>query len=1111
MQLSQLPSIYIEIHQPGDKGDFVIRTLDGKLRQKITENRLNEDRSYLEFMYTARLLEGGGMGFAAPNTDIMERQRQERLDDLARYGQQLYRELFGKDSTFKNYLRKQPHLKDGARLVLRLHSTATELWNIPWEYMHDGEKFLGIHPAYPVIRSLLDTPLERDNLNLSQLPCPLRMLVIFAHPKDAPPLNIDAEAALIQRAIKAGEEQGLIEIDFVEEGTLQNLETAIAERDYHLLHYSGHGAVTSLGSALIMEDENGFSQPVFLHQLLPIIQRAENLRFIFLSACKAGRITEIEATSSIATGLLQVVPAVLAMQFSVRDDRANVLAEAVYGRLACGSTLEEALHTARTTLHQTDAQMNDWGVPALYLHKPNIRLLDTQSAPPAAQKRSVLDLSKLPLTTSFVGRHGEQRQMRSALLNPDIRMVYIWGMAGIGKSTLVRHVLERPGKRDLITNGLVLRCSELTPPELYQTLMQWIGQNFPEAIAYLTDKQRLSPEAWVKAVAKRVRGKRFVLVIDQLDIWMRPQENRHGELAQAGLVAFFRALATAEWSILTIFTSRWRWSQLIDLWEDYLLEIHLGMLEGRDGAFLMHWLPQLKTADPKIITSVSRLIGGHPLTLHDVNNYLGKQPQSDTFDDEAFAKRLAGRWHKLFLGQVIPLLKPGEREALRVLSIHQGYFHPQYVQQLAQLRTLKEAEDIMMGWEALSLAYHIGTDENETPWYLIPNLVDTYITSQLTPETKRLCHERVARVIEQDFVLDANTYNEKNNLPRRQFANDFEQALDYINLALRQPDGQITQRYLNIGYTWYQHCHEAGKESQATAIALTLIPWMRTFQAHESEKELIEAILTRTSPGTQENLRAQYWQATNLMDEGHQPEALTAFQKLEKLCQQKKAQTLLIDTIERLGEVYRNLGKDEEAKAKWRTALEQRKTLKDWAGAGRVLYYLGEQAYFKKDTKALRHLEDGLKYLSQTEPQQVNRRLVANLLLYRGHLYRRDKDDVSALQRYDAVIKMGQELSDPYLIAKGLESAGYCYGLLRQYDIAAACLLKAVDIYENINDLANMAIALTRLAMVYDYKDNISEALALCERALRLARQTIPAAIPQTEAMLLRLRRKKRK
>lgn len=1105
--LSKLPPIFIEIRQPGDKGDFHIGVYDGKTHTKITENRLSEDLSYLEYIYTARLLENSFIPNVEQNPEFKQQLR-FRQDDLIRYGQSLYRDLFGADDRFKKYIEKQPHLQGGAQIILRLHSTASELWNIPWEYMHDGNCFLGIQPQFPIMRNLLDARLERDNLDLRTLPCPLRILMVISHPKDSGvPLNIDTEMAMIRRAVQSAEASGRIEIDFVEEGTLENLDRALRDGDYHALHFSGHGSVAPQGSFLAMENPDGYTMPVFLWQLLPLIQRSENLRFIFLSACRAGMIAATQATSGIATGLLQAVPAVLAMQFSIKDYSASVLAEAFYGSLGRGQTLEEALHISRQALHKSNPMLGDWGIPALYTHKPNIRLLDTKAELPAVRQRRIFDLSALPTFDPFVGRHEEQRKIRSSLTNNTIHSIYLWGMAGVGKSALVRQVLARPGQRDIIDDVLVLRCDKVELAQLVTQISKWIRTHFPETSQCLKDNT-LSPAQRIEAVARMVRGKRLILVLDGLDRVMQLQEDYHGEFPHPTLTDYFKALASASWSILTIFTSRWRWSQFAELPEEHCFEIHLPELLFVDVQFLLHNLTHLKSANAEAVNNFFDNVGGHPITMHYTNAYIGKNPQRDPLNDPTLAKRLATWWHMSFLGDIFQRVKPTEREALRLLSVRGTYFNPQDVQLLVNLPTIEDAERIMVSWELLSLAYFVDTDEDDTPWYIIPKLVRTYVISSLKPEKLARSHAEVARVMQHHFFLAAN----ERSGAEADSKDEFRTVLKDIEMLPRRTGGGTDIRYVHLVGMWHHHLREAGDHKRANEIALVLLPSLWTLHAYSAGRELVKTLKEKLTDKDKNEgaLITRFWEASYAMEAGESKEALSQFQALEKSVRQVKSSRLLPQILMRQGEIYRSQGNHAQAKRLWRSAMELYQRPMDVIGLSHVMLYLGENAYFHGDNaEALRAIDDGLNLLSKTDRINVNLHVLGGLYLYRGHIFRRAQEDVNALDCYSRALNIAEQLGDYHLIGKSLESFGYTYGLLRQYDLAARYLLQAVDLYEKIDDKTSLAVALARLAQVYDYKGSIGEAQVFCERALQFALQHAPAAIKQTEDLRNQLRRKR--
>jgi tetratricopeptide (TPR) repeat protein len=1101
--LSTLSPIHIDIYQPGDKGSFHIDVFDGKNRRKICENRLPEERSILEYLYTTRLLESG----VAVGSEQAQQQIKFRQDDLVRYGQGLYNDLFGKGDHFKRYLAKQPHLQNGAQIVLRLQNTASELWNIPWEYMHDGTNFIGIQPRYLITRSLTDTKLERPNLDLTKLPCPLRVLLVIAHPKDAPPLNVDTEIAMIRRAVKPAERAGLLEVDFVEEGTLENLEQALSSNDYHILHYAGHGSVLPIGSCLMLEDEHGLSRPVFVHQLLPLVQKSSSLRFVFLNACKAGTITATKASSGIAAGLLQAVPAVLSMQFSVNDYSATLLAEAFYGSLGNGGTLEEALHAARRTLHSKNPAFGDWGVPALYTHQPNIRLLNPKAARTSTRLPTRQDLSQLPAVEPFVGRREDLRLIRAALPNPQIRSIYLWGMAGIGKSALVRQALERPGRRNLLQGVCILRCDTMDLQQIVTRITTWISEQFPQAASVLTDRT-LDPVKRLMAAAQFVQGKRLVLVLDGIERVLQVQPDRHGEFPHPMLVAYFRALATAEWSILTIFTSRLRWSQLPHLPETSTLEIHLGSLPLMDVIFLLQNLPHLKNTDHKMINEFFSKVGGHAHTMHYINQYLAENPQNNPLADPQMPVRLAAWWHKLFLADVFKLLQAGEREALKLLSVYGDVFNPSHIQLIVNLPNQEAAEQIIVGWESLSLASYLDTDEEGMPWYIVPNLVQTYVRSQLKPETLQRSHAEVARMIQRNFFQGAMARFERFGGPRPNPRDEFGSVIDNLRLMLKRIPAPLAHRYVQLAYTWHNHFREANDPVRANDIAMAMLPNTWILQDYELGRKLVETLLQNTSGTGDQHLTARFWEASYAMEAGELPKALNLLQKLEGLAKQHFPE-LLPEVLARQGEVYSRQGDHRKAQDVWYHTIQAYKNTDHQTGIAHTMLLGAENLYFYGDDASTgRVIETALNLLSKADPLDVDLRVVARLLLYRGHLLRRVRNDQAALECYQEVQQLGAQLKEGWVIAKGMEFSGYVFGLLGQYELGARYLLEAIDIYEKIGDMAGLAAAQTRLAMVYDYKGNVTEARVFCERALQLAAQHSPAMIKQTQDLLTKIKSK---
>ncbi|HEX2620721.1 MAG TPA: CHAT domain-containing protein, partial [Phototrophicaceae bacterium] len=410
MKPSNNPWIYVDISLSSVAGRYQIKVTDSQKQTVICENWLPTNYSSVEYLYTARLLETSRIQLDPEN----DPGQATRYQDIVRYGQKLYKDLFGSDDKFQKYLRKSPHLQTGLRLVLRLHSNAAELWNIPWEYMHDGHSFLVVDQNYTIVRSMLDIRLGETRNN--RLPHPLRILVVTSDPIDTPRLNLDQEVGNILEALDTAQKKGLVVVDFVEECTLHNLDAMLEEQDYHIIHYNGHGASTPKGSCLVMEDEDGKALPIFIGDFLPRIRKLKNLRLVVLNGCQTGQVEESQATSGIATGMLQAVPAVVAMQFSIKDVSAQVFARVFYETVASGASLENAMYAARQAMQEKYPVFIDWGVPALYSHHPDIRLIDPKlQTSQLAPLEAPLQIDGLPLPRVFVGRREEQRRLRRVL------------------------------------------------------------------------------------------------------------------------------------------------------------------------------------------------------------------------------------------------------------------------------------------------------------------------------------------------------------------------------------------------------------------------------------------------------------------------------------------------------------------------------------------------------------------------------------------------------------------------------------------------------------------------------------------------------------------------
>jgi len=247
---------------------------------------------------------------------LREALTKERLvsveEQLARYGGRLFGFLFGDGEEFKAFLRFNDAYRFGARLNLCIHPDAAALWELPWEYLHDGEGFLALDGRFLLSR----IPWGLGELHPPRRPLPLRILVVISSPTDQ-----EKEVAVLQEALDEPVHKGLVVLHFLDDATLDAIEGQLLRVGYHVVHYTGHGAYDEATgrSYLALEDDEGRTRQAGAEELAPLFRRlraqGKAPQLVVLSGCQTARTSRLDAFSGVATGLLKAeVPAVVAMQ-----------------------------------------------------------------------------------------------------------------------------------------------------------------------------------------------------------------------------------------------------------------------------------------------------------------------------------------------------------------------------------------------------------------------------------------------------------------------------------------------------------------------------------------------------------------------------------------------------------------------------------------------------------------------------------------------------------------------------------------------------------------------------------------------------------------------------
>jgi hypothetical protein len=291
------------------------------------------------------------------------------LEDV---GSRLFAALFPRD-VLRVYDRVRPGPGEREELRLRLHlPPELALW--PWELLYDQSHYLSFDSHCPIIR-FLDLPDTPSSLSTEP---PLRLLHLVASPVGVERLDVEKEAALLDIAMAASKEQGLVEIIPGRPGTLETLRRGL-QQGCHVLHFSGHGGFAADEGFLLFEDETGAPEKVDRDTLAHLL-RGSQVRLAVLNACESALATDNDAFTSVAAALVRAgLPAVIAHQYAMPDVSAIRFAAEFYRALADGLPVDAAVCEGRkailSELGPERWERVDWAAPVLFMRNSDGQIL----------------------------------------------------------------------------------------------------------------------------------------------------------------------------------------------------------------------------------------------------------------------------------------------------------------------------------------------------------------------------------------------------------------------------------------------------------------------------------------------------------------------------------------------------------------------------------------------------------------------------------------------------------------------------------------------------------------------------------------------------------------
>jgi hypothetical protein len=368
------------------------------------------------------------------------------------------------------------------RIRLRIDPAAAELHALPWELLADERGLLSAGADTPFSR-YLSVALPWGGMVQER---PIRILVVISNPRDLEEKKLARVNLKDERKAFEALEASLgrdVQIDYLQEGvTLEALELAL-RREYHVLHYIGHGAFsrTLNQAALLLEDDAGNTSIVTDGQLSGmLVHLAARPKLVFLVACQSAARSTTDAFRGLGPSLVAAgVPAVVAMQDNVSILSARKLSEVFYSRLENHGLVDCAFNEARATL--LTAGRPDAAVPVLFMRLKSGQLWSAESD----SRGAVLGASANPrIFWSSLLRNLKQDRV-VPILGPRVHGQWLPTSAEVARRWSVQHGYPYKNSDDLARVALYLATSQgddFPRFEYLDTLMAEFTARLPEEL-----------------------------------------------------------------------------------------------------------------------------------------------------------------------------------------------------------------------------------------------------------------------------------------------------------------------------------------------------------------------------------------------------------------------------------------------------------------------------------------------------------------------------------------------------------------------------------------------------------------------------------------------------
>ena len=307
----------------------------------------------------------------------LSRGKIEKREELVVFGSYLYEVLFNGEIgvAFKTTFDEIQQQKEmSLRVILEFEQEARELATLPWEYLYspdtDRERGFFIATRNKLILTR-QVPLNVAFEVLTPDEKPLRLLIAVSKPEDMGIVNAEPVVESIEK-LKEGMPDSL-RIERLNQPTKRSFMDKVRDFRPHVVHFIGHGAYdTQEGRLAFVKDEKDKTVRWISDRDLADAFMDFQPRLIFLHACEGASSDSYEGFNGLALQLVySKVPAVVAMQYPVKNMVAIQFAKTFYQCLGEGKPVDVAVQAGRLELGMYLGEQNfssrAFGSPVVYL------------------------------------------------------------------------------------------------------------------------------------------------------------------------------------------------------------------------------------------------------------------------------------------------------------------------------------------------------------------------------------------------------------------------------------------------------------------------------------------------------------------------------------------------------------------------------------------------------------------------------------------------------------------------------------------------------------------------------------------------------------------------